>query len=99
MKVIYGVCSWGLGHATRSLPIIRRLIRENHELTIISHDRSLTLLQHELNNNASFINIPDYPIFLSETPAMFLAKSTIYGPLLIRNLKQGHSKCTHGAET
>jgi len=48
MQIIYGVCSWGLGHATRSLPIMRKLISEGHELAIISNGRTLELLKKEL---------------------------------------------------
>ena len=66
MKIIYGVCSWGLGHATRSLPVIRKLIQEKHELTIISNGRSLELLKKELGKSHEYIDIPDYPMLLSE---------------------------------
>ena len=54
MKIIYGVCSWGLGHATRSLPVIRKLIQEKNELTIVSHGRSLELLKKELGKNLKY---------------------------------------------
>ena len=89
MKIIYGVCSWGLGHATRSLPVIRALIDENHDLTIISHDRALTLLQNELGDTVTYEDIPDYPMLLSENARQFLAKSTIYWPVFIHRIEQG----------
>src|SRR5439155_673926 len=28
MRILYAVCGWGLGHATRSLPVLRRLVAE-----------------------------------------------------------------------
>ncbi|OYT28831.1 glycosyltransferase [Thermoplasmatales archaeon ex4572_165] len=92
MKVIYSLCSWGLGHATRSLPIIRRLLKENHELTIISHDRSLQLLEKELENTVSYIDIPDYPLLISENSRQFIAKSMIYWPLFIKRIQSGLSQ-------
>jgi len=76
MKIIYGVCSWGLGHATRSLPVIRKLIKENHELTIISNGRSLELLRNELGKNSR----------------QFMAKSVIYWPTFVRGLHNGFSQ-------
>ena len=65
MKGIYAVCSWGLGHATRSLPVIRKLILEGNELTIISNDRALELLKSELKDSVKeYISIQDYPMLL-----------------------------------
>jgi uncharacterized protein (TIGR00661 family) len=94
MKIIYGVCSWGLGHATRSLPVIRKLIKEDNELTIISNGRSLELLKKELGNNIEYIDIPDYPMLLSENTRQFLAKSTIYWPVFIRKMQRGLNTLT-----
>jgi len=94
MKVIYAVCSWGLGHATRSLPVIRKLMGENNELAIISHDRSLELLKKELGENIEYINIQDYPMLLSENSRQFMAKSAIYWPTFIYRMRRGLSKVT-----
>jgi len=89
MKIIYAVCSWGLGHATRSLPLIRRLFDENNDLTIISNGRSLDLLKKELGDNIRYYDIPDYPILLSENPRQFMAKSVIYWPKFIARMESG----------
>ena len=89
MNVIYAVCSWGLGHATRSLPIIRKLITEGHQLTIISHDRPLDLLKKELGEKVEYFDIQDYPMLLSENSRQFLAKSMIYWPLFIKRIESG----------
>ena len=94
MKIIYGVCSWGLGHATRSLPVIRKLIQEDNELTIISHGRSLELLRKELGENLEYISIPDYPMLLSDNSRQFMAKSMIYWPMFIARLRKGLKQLT-----
>jgi len=94
MKIIYGVCSWGLGHATRSLPVIRKLIDEDNEVTIISHDRSLELLKKELGENIEYIDIPDYPMLLSENARQFMAKSVIYWPKFIAGMQSGLKQLT-----
>jgi uncharacterized protein (TIGR00661 family) len=91
MRVIYGICSWGLGHATRSLPVIRELLEENNDLTVISHGRSLELLKKELGSNIDYYDIPDYPMLLSAEPRQFMAKSIIYWPLFIRSIQSGIS--------
>lgn len=102
MDIIYSLCSWGLGHATRSLPIIRKLVKEDHNLTIISSGRSLQLLQKELGSHLNYIDIPDYPMLVSENTRQFVAKSMVYWPLFIKRMEDGlqqlqkilkHSKC------
>jgi uncharacterized protein (TIGR00661 family) len=87
MKIIYGICSWGLGHASRSLPVIRKLIDENNELTIISNGRSLDFLKKELGNNIKYFDIPDYPMLLSENSRQFMAKSAVYWPSFIGRME------------
>jgi uncharacterized protein (TIGR00661 family) len=89
MNIIYAVCSWGLGHATRSLPIIRKLISEGHHLTIISHGRPIELLQKELETSVEFYDVQDYPMLLSENSRQFLAKSMIYWPVFIKRIESG----------
>jgi len=94
MKILYGVCSWGLGHATRSLPVIRKLIKEGYDITIISNGRALELLKKESGKNLEYIDIPDYPMLLSENARQFMAKSMIYWPKFISGLKSGFDKVT-----
>jgi uncharacterized protein (TIGR00661 family) len=89
MEIIYGVCSWGLGHATRSLPVIRKLISENHHVTVISNGRSLEVLKKELGEKALYVDIPDYPMLLSENTRQFLAKSMMYWPVFIKRIEDG----------
>ena len=89
MKIIYAVCSWGLGHATRSLPVIRKLIKEDNKVTIISNGRSLELLKKELGENIEYFDIPDYPMLLSENSRQFMAKSVVYWPSFIARTESG----------
>ena len=89
MEIIYGVCSWGLGHATRSLPVIRKLISENNHLTVISNGRSLEVLKKELGEKVLYVDIPDYPMLLSENTRQFLAKSMMYWPVFIKRIEDG----------
>lgn len=89
MDIIYSICSWGLGHATRSLPVLRRLIKENHDLTIISSGSSLQLLKEELNDAVAYEDIPDYPMLISKNTQQFIAKSMVYWPLFIKRMEDG----------
>jgi len=59
-RILYAVLNWGLGHATRSLPVIRQLVKE-HDVIILSTGRSLELLKSEISG-ADFIDHPDYSV-------------------------------------
>ncbi len=71
MKIAFGVCSLGIGHATRSIPLIKALINEGHEIVIISYDRALALLKKEFPE-LKFYNLPDYPIKYTQKAHQFL---------------------------
>lgn len=60
MRIAFGVCSWGLGHATRTLPIIRKFISEGDEVIVVSHGNALDLLRAELDGSARFHELQDY---------------------------------------
>jgi len=89
MDIIYSICSWGLGHATRSLPVLRKLIKEDHTITVISHGRSLQLLQKELGEAVTYKEIPDYPMLISKNTEQFIAKSMVYWPYFIKRMEDG----------
>ncbi len=80
MKIAFGVCSLGLGHATRSAPIIRRLLKEGHEVVLISHGRALSLLTMEFPS-IKYYDLVDYPIRYTEKAHQFL-------PLFIRDSRR-----------
>lgn len=60
-KVLFGVLDWGLGHATRSLPIIKYLIDNGFEVHIASNGDSLTFLKHEFPL-LQFYSLPSYNV-------------------------------------
>ncbi len=62
MKILYGVCNLGLGHATRSLPLIKALIERGDEVYILSTGNALSLLKKELRSSVKeYIDYPGYP--------------------------------------
>jgi len=44
-RILYCVLNWGLGHATRSIPVIRMLLQQGVEVEIASDGGPLTFLQ------------------------------------------------------
>jgi uncharacterized protein (TIGR00661 family) len=72
-KVLFKVCSWGLGHATRSLPLIKQLLAENNEVIVASSGRSLELLKIEVGDRTECIEVPDmFTSFLRDCSWVFL---------------------------
>jgi uncharacterized protein (TIGR00661 family) len=87
MKIFYSLCSWGLGHATRSLPVIRRLVDESNEVIIYTDGRSLALLKSELNNDCEFIASTEYPSPFSEKIG-FALRFLKTAPAILNVIKQ-----------
>ena len=61
MKVLFGINSWGLGHATRSYPLIEALIKRRHEVWIASSNRALKFMKNELGSKIKYFELPEYP--------------------------------------
>jgi uncharacterized protein (TIGR00661 family) len=40
MKIVVGVCGFGLGHSTRQRPIVEGLLARGHDLVLVTHDQS-----------------------------------------------------------
>lgn len=59
-RIFCKINSWGLGHATRNLPIIRRLVQDGHRVTVASTGRALRLVQLELRDRCQYLRMPDY---------------------------------------
>lgn len=47
LNILISQLDWGLGHASRCIPIIKQLIQIGHKVTIAGSGRSLVLLQKE----------------------------------------------------
>lgn len=62
MKVLICPLNWGLGHATRCVPIIRKLIAEGHEPVIVSDGFPLVFLTQEFPTLRT-IEYPSYPVY------------------------------------
>ncbi|MCK4904801.1 hypothetical protein KAS42_00960 [bacterium] len=82
--------SWGLGHATRDVPIIKELLKHNHKVTIASSGPSLVFLQKEFPQ-CRFIYFPDYPPPYTKS-RFFIAKFTAYIPIMIHAIRVEEKK-------
>ena len=86
--VLYGVLNWGLGHATRSIPIIRSLIELDYEPIICSDGDALALLQTEFPN----LDTETFPTYhIQYKYRSMLANVSRYGLGLLRTIYQEQS--------
>lgn len=60
-NILISPLDWGLGHATRCIPIIRVLNELEHRVTIATDGACYALLKEEFPNN-KFIKIPGYSV-------------------------------------
>jgi len=61
VKVLVAPLDWGLGHATRCMPIIRALLAADVEVHIAGSGRSLSLLENEFPG-LPFHKLPNYDV-------------------------------------
>jgi len=91
MKVLFGICSWGLGHATRDIPLIKRMLEEGHTLTLCGKGRSLGLLKKEFKKDCLYLDIPDYSSPYSKRN-FFVPKFIAYFPFYIDEIIEEHKR-------
>ncbi|HJR10235.1 MAG TPA: glycosyltransferase [Rhodanobacteraceae bacterium] len=90
-RVLYGVYHWGLGHATRSLGLIRALLVRGDAVTIvIAPGAGMRLLQSELGGACEFCPFPDTPAPFSRYPAVFYLRMTAAMPWVLAGYRSEH---------
>lgn len=91
MKIAYAVCSLGLGHASRSLPLIKSLIKEGHDITVIAHGRSRNYIERSLEG-IEIIDLPDYPIEYTKNRASFFPNILLKSPAIFSSFIEEHNE-------
>lgn len=69
-RILVSPLDWGLGHATRCIPIINELINQNAEVIIASDDRPLKILKAEFPQ-LTFIKLKGYDISYQKKGSFF----------------------------
>ena len=58
MKILFGVLDWGLGHATRDIPLIEGLLSKGYSVDIVSTGRALKILKEKFGGRCNYYDIP-----------------------------------------
>jgi uncharacterized protein (TIGR00661 family) len=83
-KVLISPLNWGLGHATRDIPIIRTLLTHGHEVTIAACGNARSVLEQEFPDCTSR-DFPDYSVPFSAN-SLFLARFIASFPQLLQGI-------------
>lgn len=90
-KIIVAPLNWGLGHATRCIPIIQGLLDNGYEPIIASDGVALELLRKEFPKVVSF-ELPSYNIQYAEKGENFKWKMIAQLPKIIATIKKERKK-------
>ncbi len=91
MNILYALCTWGLGHMTRSLPIMRRLVEEGNHLIIYTAHRPLIALKKEFGDRCEYIESVMYPSPYGKNGA-FAVKLSFIMPSIISAMLKEHKQ-------
>lgn len=87
--ILVAPLNWGLGHATRCIPIISALIKDGFKVIIGGDGTSLDLLKHEFPQ-LSTVTLPSYNIEYSREAGQFKTKMFLQSPRLISAIRAEH---------
>jgi predicted glycosyltransferase len=86
-RILVCPLDWGLGHATRCIPIIRLLLQKNQDVLIAGSGRSFILLKQEFPT-LEFIDLPGYDIRYSKNGLAIQMFFSI--PRILKGIKREH---------
>ena len=87
-KVLVAPLDWGLGHATRCIPIIKLLLEKNCEVIIGADKQPLALLKNEFPQ-LEYLVLPGYDVTYPSKSFMALQMLSLL-PRIRRGIKQEH---------
>src|SRR5262245_25368345 len=88
-RILVAPLDWGLGHATRCVPIIKELIANNCDVWLAGRGVQETLLRAEFPD-LPFLPLPGYDIEYSKTLRGFLWKLISQTPRIISSINAEH---------
>ncbi len=86
MKILFGVFDLGLGHATRSLPLIKELVK-NNEVHVLSTRKPFKLLREFFGDKCKYHEVPSIVGFYNSR-YFFKTNFVIKLPSIIYSLKK-----------
>lgn len=88
-KILIAPLDWGLGHATRSIPLIMSLLAEGCEVLIAADGHIQSLLQHEFPQ-ATFLPLKGYSIQYTKQKRWLPLKILLQVPGILLSIYKEH---------
>ncbi len=85
--ILIAPLNWGIGHATRCIPIINELIKQGFTPILASDGNSLSLLQKEFPDLKTY-NLPSYGIQYAKNASFFKLKLLFQIPKILKKIKE-----------
>ncbi len=85
--ILVAPLNWGLGHATRSIPVIHALMADGFNVLIGSDGAALNLLKQEFPT-ADFLELPSYQIEYSKNGKKFMWKMILRSPKVAKAIHE-----------
>ena len=85
LRVLVAPLDWGLGHATRCIPLIRELVKQNREVLIGADGPIKSLLQKEFPL-LTFLPLPGYQIRYSRSKIWMPLKMMMQAPSIFSRI-------------
>jgi uncharacterized protein (TIGR00661 family) len=90
-KVFIAPLNWGLGHATRLLPLVRKFLDQNYTVFIGASDRSKEILKKEVKD-CVFLDFPEYPIKYPRTRFFVTRFMLLIFPMMLIAMRREHKR-------
>ena len=88
-KVLVSPLDWGLGHATRCIPIINALLHNGYEVLVATNGKQLSLLQQEFPQ-LQFLKLKGYNISYAKKKWLLPFKIAVQVPKILSSIKNEH---------
>lgn len=86
-RILIAPLDWGLGHATRCIPVIRYFIEKGHEVTIAASGATAVLLKQNFPGVLQ-LPLPGYDITYSRSGGTFVVKLLSQIPKILRAIRR-----------
>lgn len=97
MRILFGVFDWGLGHATRDIPLITAMLEKN-EVHILSTGSALQILKSHFGERCAYHDVPSiYPPYSKSR--LFKLKFSLSIPRMARTLAKARRKSKRVIDT
>jgi uncharacterized protein (TIGR00661 family) len=89
LRVLVAPLDWGLGHATRCVPIINELLRQDCDVWIASDGAQASLLRQEFPE-LSFLPLPGYSVKYGRSATGLIWKMFTQSRKILKSIKAEH---------